>query len=100
MMTRLNESFAHLCALFEAKIVIWAIIILSSWCAFAATLTVDSKASGGTPGTYATLQKAVDVAAGGDEIVVKGGEYYGRTRILKVYEKPLTIPRRSRKAIC
>lgn len=73
------------------KIVIWAIIILSSWCAFAATLTVDSKAPNGTSGTYATVQAAVDAAKGGDEIVVKGGEYYGRVRILKVYEKPLTI---------
>lgn len=75
-------------------------VVLASGFAFAATLTVDSKASGGTPGTYATLQKAVDAAAGGDAIVVKGGEYYGRTRILKVYDKPLTIPRHSRKAIC
>lgn len=23
--------------------------------------------------------------------MVKGGEYYGRTRILKIYDKPLTI---------
>ena len=73
------------------KFAVSAVAVLASGFAFAATLTVDSKASGGTSGTYATLQKAVDAAAGGDEIVVKGGEYYGRTRILKIYDKPLTI---------
>ena len=54
---------------------VWGIVLLIGMSGFAtsATITVNSDGSG----DYATIQEALTVAAGGDEIIVGAGIYSG-----------------------
>ena len=58
---------------------------------YVATDGSDTTGDGSSANPWATVTRAVDNAAGGDEIVVRPGVYYGRQRLRRQFDTPVHV---------
>lgn len=79
-----------------ARTVVTALLCLAPALAGAATWYVaangsDASGDGSTASPFATITRAVDGAADGDEVIVRPGTYNGRQRLQRQFDVPVTV---------